>query len=518
MDIRTFQLKDLRPSEYNPRTITPEALQGLQQSIEKFGYIQPLIVNWPDVLEPPVIVGGHQRLKVLQAQGVKEAKCIVVNFDPVTEKAANVALNAETISGDWSLEGLESILAELSVEFPEFEDINLDELADSLDIDLDSLGEDDSDKDADEVPDLPQETSIKLGDLIELGVHKVLCGDSTKAEDVKRLMGEEKAVLLHADPPYGMGKEKEGVQNDNLYREKLDKFLMEFWQTYRPYLEDNASVYIWGNAEDLWRLWYQGGLKASERLTFRNEIIWDKGSGQGMESDQHRMFPTATERCFFFMLGEQGFNKNADNYWEGWEPIRKYLKDERDKMNWNNKVVADFFGFHPRMADHWFSQSQWSFIQEDQYKMLQIKAKNKGFKKDYKGLKKDYKGLKKEFYSTRAYFENTHENMTDVWQYPRVKGEERQGHATPKPVEMLVRAVKSSSPKHGLVIEPFLGSGSTLIACEKTKRRCYGMEIDPHYVFVIVSRWVEYTGKREVTINGEVVNWEKYAGGINDKI
>ena len=84
--------------------------------------------------------------------------------------------------------------------------------------------------------------------------------------------------------------------------------------------------------------------------------------------------------------------------------------------------------------------------------------------------------------------------MTDVWQFERVKGEERHGHATPKPVQMIERIIKSSSQKK--VIEPFLGSGTTLIACEKTNRKCYGMEIDPHYCDVIVKRWEEYTGNK----------------------
>jgi DNA modification methylase len=71
-----------------------------------------------------------------------------------------------------------------------------------------------------------------------------------------------------------MGKEAEGIANDNLYRENLDAFQMQWWKACRSAIEDNGSAYIWGNAEDLWRLWYVGGLKASERLTFRNEIVW----------------------------------------------------------------------------------------------------------------------------------------------------------------------------------------------------------------------------------------------------
>ena len=318
-----------------------------------------------------------------------------------------------------------------------------------------------------------------------------MCGDSTSKADVERLMDGKKAALLHADPPYGMGKENDGVANDNLYAKKLDAFQMQWWKAFRPCLEDNASAYVWGNAEDLWRLWYVGGLKDSERMTLRNEIVWNKKHGQGMESEQHRMFPTASERALFFMLGEQGFNNNADNYWDGFEPIRAYLHVERIKAKWNNKIVAGFFGFHPRMADHWFSKSQWSFPQKEQYEKLQEKAKGKAFKREYDDLKR-------EFYATRAYFDNTHDNMTDVWEFQRVTGEERHGHATPKPVVMMERVMKSSLPEGGICIEPFGGSGSTIISAEKTGRACYCMELKEKWVDVIITRWQNFTGRQAV--------------------
>jgi DNA modification methylase len=330
----------------------------------------------------------------------------------------------------------------------------------------------------------------------------LLCGDSTIPEHVAKLMQGEKAQLIHADPPYGMGKEKDGVQNDNLYREELDAFQMAWWRAFRPHAEDNASAYIWGNAEDLWRLWYCGGLKNSERLTMRNEIVWDKGHGQGIGSSDHRMFPTVSERCLFFMLGEQGFNNNADNYWEGFDPIRLYLQTERDKAGMTNKTAADLFGFHPRMADHWFSKSQWSFPQKEQYEAIKKTAKGDAFKREYDDLKREYDDLKREyddlkreFYATRAHFDNTHDNMTDAWRFQRVTGEERHGHATPKPVEMMKRVMLSSLPKSGICVEPFGGSGSTLMGAENTGRKCRAIEISPAYVAVAIQRWTDATGK-----------------------
>ncbi len=126
---------------------------------------------------------------------------------------------------------------------------------------------------------------------------------------------------------------------------------------------------------------------------------------------------------------------------------------------------------------------------------------NDAFKKDYDELKKDYDELKKQFYSTRSYFDSSHEQMSDVWEYDRVKGEERQGHATPKPVKMMERVMKSSLPKGGLCVEPFGGSGSTLMGAEKTNRKCYTMELDPKYIDVIIKRWEQYTGQKAEKIN-----------------
>jgi DNA modification methylase len=331
-----------------------------------------------------------------------------------------------------------------------------------------------------------------------------MCGDSTKIEDVEKLMDGQTSMLLHADPPYGMGKEKDGVLNDNLYKEKLDKFQIGWWQAFRPCLKENASVYIWGNAEDLWRLWYNG-LKESERLTFRNEIVWNKKHGQGIGSEKHRMYPTATERILFFMLGEQGFKNNADNYFEGWEPIRDYLLKSRKELGWDVPTMKKIVGHSDLSRDHWTSKSQFNFPTEKVYKAMQKGAREQeereskkysAFKKKYSAFKKEYSELKKEFYKTRAFFDNTHDNMTDVWEHERVTGKERNEHATPKPVELMTRIIKSSSIKNEIVIEPFLGSGSTLIACEKTNRICYGMELEPKYIDTIIKRYEDYTGNK----------------------
>jgi hypothetical protein len=102
---------------------------------------------------------------------------------------------------------------------------------------------------------------------------------------------------------------------------------------------------------------------------------------------------------------------------------------------------------------------------------------------------------RRDFDAARPFFDNAHDIMRDVWEFPRVVGEARFGHATPKPVAMMERIMRSSMRDGDVCIEPFGGSGSTLIGCEKTGRVCYTMEVDSLYVDVIVRRWQQFTGK-----------------------
>ena len=480
MKIEKVKIAELNPAEYNPRRMTNKQYEDLKNSLEKFGLVDPIIINADNT-----VVGGHQRLRIMRELGAELVPVVRVNLSKEDEKELNIRLNKNT--GEFDLDVLAN-----NFEVDELKDWGFKDI--ELGFNIDKIVE--GNIEDDHIPEV-KETRVKLGDVWQLGKHRLMCGDSTKESDVNKLMNGQKAELLHADPPYGMGKEKDGVLNDNLYKEKLDTFQLEWFKTFRPYLDDNGSCYIWGNAEDLWRLWYSL-LKDLERLTYRNEIVWNKGHGMGMSSQQHRMYPTVTERCLFFMIGEQGFNNNQDNYFEKWEPIRTYLEKEIKKLNESDKTIATALGYKDgRTVNHWWSRSQWTFPTEKNYNALREYSKtknNEGFKKEYEELKKEYEELKKAFYDTRAYFNNTHDNMTDVWNYERVSGKERHNHATPKPVEMIERIIKTSSKKK--VIEPFLGSGSTLIACEKTNRICYGMELDTKYCDVIIERWEQFTGQK----------------------
>jgi DNA modification methylase len=345
---------------------------------------------------------------------------------------------------------------------------------------------------------------LGLDVLFEIGEHRLLCGDSTDSDAVAKLMNGEKADMAHNDPPYGMKKEKEGVLNDNLNYDDLLEFNEQWIPLQFSHLKENGSWYCWGIDEPLMDI-YSEILKpyiAEQKATFRNLITWDKGHGQSQNSELTRSYATADEKCLFVMLGVQGFNNNADNYFEGFETIRQYLNTEKNKLGWNVDKIISITG--KTSASHYFSKSQWHFPTREHYESIREAAKGDAFHKEYDALKKEYDALKKEYYSTRAYFNNVHDNMNNVWHFNRHKREGNEGgHATPKPIPLCERAIKSSCPDGGLVIDVFLGSGSTMVAAHQLNRKCYGMELDPKYCQVIVDRMLKLDPSLDVKRNGQ---------------
>ena len=497
--LELLPLADLRPHPRNDGTHPPDELAHLKASITTHGVYRNVVVA-----NDGTILAGHGVIEAARALGHTQIPGQRLPYGPDDPRAVQVLVGDNHIARLRMQD--DAALVELLQELQTHDPLALlgtgyDEAALAALVDAQGLGNGaggggeqagrDVEPEIDRAEELREKWGVALGDLWLLGDHRLICGDATDKAVIEHLMQGQQAILCHADPPYGMGKEADGIANDNLYASKLDAFQMRWWQACRASLADNASVYIWGNAEDLWRLWYQGGLQASERLTFRNELVWDKGdAGAGGISHQGaeglRLYPGATERCLFFMLGEQGFSENADNYWDGWEPIRHYLDEERKRLGWDNARCKEVVGDSPTSGCHWFDRSQWRMPTRRVYEALQRAAQSDGFKRDYDDLKRDY-------YATRAYFDNTHDNMTDVWQYPRVHGKERHDHPTPKPVALIERMVKSSTPPGSLVYEPFLGSGTTLVACANVQRVCYGVELDAGFAAVTLERWHQLT-------------------------
>lgn len=221
---------DLLPADYNPRKdLKPgdAEYKKLKRSIEQFGYVEPVIWN----KTTGRVVGGHQRLKVLMDMGMTYVDCVVVEMDEDKEKALNIALNK--ISGDWDKDKLALLIADLQgadfdVSLTGFEPAEIDDFF------KDTLKDGVKDDDFDVGAELAQPTMTKPGDIWTLGRHRLICGDSTKAETYDLLMGSTKANLVITDPPYNVNYEGSAgkIKNDNMADDAFYNFLLD------------ASIYV----------------------------------------------------------------------------------------------------------------------------------------------------------------------------------------------------------------------------------------------------------------------------------
>lgn len=524
MDIETIPIEKLNPYERNPR-MNDEAVPLVAESIREFGFLVPIVID-----ADGVIVAGHTRLKAAQSLGLTEVPCIrASHLTPEQVRAFRLADNRTAEEAMWDVDALFSELEglDLAMDALGFNEGWLDDLTVDWGEDTEQGTEGVSEPveepraplppvEEDEPPTLEEVGTVtQPGDVWILGDHRLMCGDSLKREDVDRLMDGEKAVLCFTDPPYGMHKEGDGVMNDNQSQDDLLEFNLAWLPLAMNALTDVGSCYVWGTDESLMDI-YSAFVKPEARkarLTFRALLTWAKKDCPGITSPLMRTYPVIDEKCLFWMKGVQGFQNTTDQYYEGWEPIRQYLLESRLAMGWDVPTMKRIAGHSDLSRDHWTSKSQFSLPSQTVYETLKAEAEkqrrekgleNDAFKLEYRQLKDMWDGCKAgasvirfEFYSTRAFFDNTHDSMTTVWNFDRVRGEDREecgGHATPKPVALCARAVRSSSREGDLVLDLFGGSGSTLMACQQTGRRCNVMELNPYFCDVIVARWEKFTG------------------------
>jgi DNA modification methylase len=492
--IQITAITELRLNQDNPRVIKDDKFKKLVKSIQEFPQmleIRPIVVN-----DEMVVLGGNMRLKACIEAGLKEVPIIMASsLTPEQQKEFIIKDNVgfgewewDVLANEWDVEKL----TDWGLDIPDYE-------AKVLEAEEDNF----------EVPETVQ-TDIVLGDLFEIGEHRLLCGDSTDSDQVAKLMNGQKADMAHNDPPYGMKKEKDGVLNDNLNYDELLDFNREWIALQFMHLKENGSWYCWGIDEPLMDI-YSNIIKPyakEQKATFRNLITWFKnpsGLGDGQNNPSARSYGIITEKCLFVMLGVQGFNNNADNYFEGFEKLRNWLIKEKEKSGLKNDEITKLTA---TTHTHYWSKSQWAFPTREHYNSIKLVSNGKAFNKEYDELKKEYDELKKEWYSTRSYFDNTHDKMTEVWQFDRHKREgDEGGHATPKPIPLCERAIKSSCPDNGLVLDMFLGSGSTMVAAHQLKRKCYGMELDPKYCQVIIDRMRKLDPSVIIKKNGVVTEY-----------
>ena len=222
MKIEIKKLTELKPAPYNPRQSNAEQEKQLKSSLEKFGVVEPIIFN----KQTGYIVGGHFRIRELKKLGYKEIECVIVDLNEADEKELNIRLNANTGSWDWDelANNWDSeLLSDWGLEIPGFEPKILEAEEDDF-----------------TSPEGGIKTDIVLGDLFEIGEHRLLCGDSTDSDAVAKLMNECKANLLMTSPPYWVGKDYEIQESE----EEIEKFIIDIANTSLLAMHDNYSRII----------------------------------------------------------------------------------------------------------------------------------------------------------------------------------------------------------------------------------------------------------------------------------
>lgn len=410
MEIIKLPVSKINPAPHNPRKdLQPDdsEYKQIEASIDGFGLVEPLVWNRCT----GNLVGGHQRFKIMIHKGYKEIQVSVVDLDLEKEKALNLALNK--VQGSWDQEKLAALLEELSmvpdlnIESTGFTPVEISQLMDRY---LQTNDEDDFN--VDDVVGSIEEPVTKKGDLIELGLHKILCDDCSIHDNLERLLSTEKVRLVHTDPPYNVAyvagerpnpnaRTKKSSQwakihSDNMDETKYRELLCNVLSNIAQFMDQGAAAYIWNGHKNF------GPMHTMlEELGFHvaSVIVWAKPNFAISYGDYNEQ----VEFCLYCWLENNGSHR-------------------------------------------WFGPTTETTLWE---------------------VKRD---------PTKQYI-----------------------HPTQKPVVLAHRAIINSSVKGDIVLDTFLGSGSTLIAAESTGRRCYGLEIDPRYCDAIVQRYIAYVGRDKVS-------------------
>lgn len=244
MQLKHYKLSDINPAKYNPRKITDKELSGLTESIKKFGFIDPVIVNIRDGKN--ILVGGHQRLRVAEILKMETIPVVEVDLSVSEEKALNVALNSPTLSGKYDEEILGNLLDEIKVDLPDlFEDLNFGDF--DIEVPVEKV-EGHTDQDA--VPEIQPDPVTKRGDIWLLGKHRLMCGDSTSIDDMEKLTQKNLVDMWLTDPPYNVayeGKTKDSltIQNDSMGNDDFRQFLVDCYTAADAVMKPGAVFYIW---------------------------------------------------------------------------------------------------------------------------------------------------------------------------------------------------------------------------------------------------------------------------------
>jgi DNA modification methylase len=406
------KISEVKNNPNNPRLIKDDKFKKLVKSIKAFPEMlekRPIVVD-----EDMVVLGGNMRLKASKEAGLKEVWIDVAEGWTEEQKAEfiikdNVGFGVwdwDMIANEWDVEQVEEWGLDLPLDFDDGEEIEAEE-------------------DNYEVPD-EIHTDIVLGDLIEIGEHRLLCGDSTDSDQVAKLMNGEKADMVFTDPPYNI--DFQGTLGCTTKDGKIVK------------MKDGYST------------------PNSEYDSIKND-----------KKTEAEFYDFISSIISIIKLNTIG----------GW-----YICFSSSTINELLNPLVD-------LGLKWKSIIIWNKNQSP--------LGGGHFRKKYEPIVYGY--FKNKFYG-KEYSED------DVWDFQRTLKNDL--HPTMKPIPLCEKAIGYSSRKEDIVLDLFLGSGSTMVASHQLKRKCYGMELDPKYCQVIIDRMLKLDDSLKVKINGkEYVKTEK---------
>lgn len=386
-DMQLVLIEKLVPYVNNARTHSPEQVNKLRSSLREFGFINPVIID-----RDYGVIAGHGRILAAKEEGITEVPCVFVDYLTEAQKKAYIlADNRMAMDAGWDEELLrieiESLQgADFDVSLTGFDEKELSRLFDD--------GNDVEDDDFNVSAELEKPAITRSGDVWTLGRHRLVCGDSTKAETYDILMQGRRANLVVTDPPYNVNYEGTAgkIKNDNLADEKFYQFLLDAFTNMAAVMADDASIYVF-HAD-------------TEGLNFRKAFA------------------------------DAGFYLSGCCIWK-----KPSLVLGRSPYQWQHEPCL--FGWKKNGKHQWYSDRK----------------------------------------------------QTTIWEFEKSK--KNAEHPTMKPIPLLAYPITNSSMSNTLVLDPFGGSGSTLIACEQTDRSCATIELDEKYCDVIVRRYIEQVGSAD---------------------
>ena len=437
LQIQTVKVEDLIASEYNPRKWSESAIEALKVSIQRFGVVDPILVNGAKNRQN-IVIGGHFRLKVAKDLGYKEVPVVYVDI-PDIEKEKELTIRLNKNLGEWDFDLLKSF------------DVSLLEDVGFSSEDLDAVFIEES---TEENFDIQKELAklkitkieVKKGDVYQLGESRLMVGDSTVAEDFAILMNNEKAEMCMTDPPYILdylhGKRKGGAakgfgaKKNRTYLEtdELPDNFTELWmKNVADHAKPDFSIICYENWKNLRIIW--GEMEKYWKI--KNMIVWHVPTRHQGFAAKYKFF----SKHDIAMVGVSG-------------TVEYNHDEEPDGMQEEYETALYAISGKP----------QWEGYQ---------------------------KGKEKRFQPT-DFIEHNADDIKNSGQ-GIIFGT--------KPISILLPYIKVLTKRGDLVVEPFCGSGSTLIAATKLGRRCYIMEKSPVYAEVALKRWEKETGLKRVKVH-----------------